>query len=116
MTQPIQNRTRKALVALSILIVGGCVFKTQATDIAKKENSREFKNACVFIKYTPEGGLPVFPVIPVDNQHTGNDTTLSLLLEPEEHRDIVVKLIKQITGADVSEDWIDGYLVDECDE
>lgn len=116
MTQSIQNRKREALVALSILIVGGCVFKTQATDAAKKEHSHELENACVFIKYTPEDGPPVFPVIPVNNQHMGNDTTLSLLLESEEHRDVVVKLIKQNTGADVSEDWVDGYLVAECDE
>lgn len=59
---------QKALLAFTML-VGGCVVGDSAIGISEGEQKQPpYRDLCIFIKYTPENGWSVFPVIPmVDN-------------------------------------------------
>ncbi len=105
---------QKALLAFTML-VGGCVVGDSTIGISEEgQKQPPYHDLCIFIKYTPENGWPVFPVIPMVNNSMAIDRLIPLITNPGDYNDVLSELISKETGLSVKPSQINGYLISEC--
>lgn len=105
---------QKALLVFT-MFVGGCVVSDSAIGISEAgQKQPPYRDLCIFAKYTPENGWPVFPVIPMINNSMAIDRLIPLVINPGDYNDVLSELISKETGLSVKSNQINGYLISEC--